>query len=198
MPRLVLFIDRQNVYKNAREAFFPPTNQHYYGQVNPMELGTLVLHRANAMNATLHQVRIYCGEPDSNRQPKTYAARMKQCKNWRDSGAIPVTRLLRYPNDWPKSKPQEKGVDVALAIDFVTMAVNGDYDIGVIASTDFDLSPALEFVYHKFPQIRIAVTSWRSQTFKRRLFVKSANIWCHYLDRTDYDSIADLTDYNTV
>jgi hypothetical protein len=46
----------------------------------------------------------------------------------------------------PGEKPGEKGIDVALTIDFAVMAVRGEFDVGVIFSTDTDLKPALEFV----------------------------------------------------
>ena len=57
-----------------------------------------------------------------------------------------ITRALRYPQTWPTDPAEEKGIDVALAIDFVRFAIYGAYDVGVIMSTDSDLQPALEFV----------------------------------------------------
>ena len=57
-----------------------------------------------------------------------------------------ITRSLRYPRGWPTVPAQEKGIDVALAVDFVKLAVEGDYDVGVMLSTDNDLLPALEVV----------------------------------------------------
>jgi uncharacterized LabA/DUF88 family protein len=73
---------------------------------------------------------------------------MRQCAAWESKGAIVIARALRYPAGWPETKPQQKGVDVALAIDFVTMAIDGQYDVGVIASTDTDLKPALEKTFN--------------------------------------------------
>ena len=35
-----------------------------------------------------------------------------------------IARDLRYPNDWPRRAAQEKGIDVALAVDFVVMVAN--------------------------------------------------------------------------
>lgn len=91
-----------------------------------------------------------------------------------------------------------KGIDVQLAIDFVAGAIDGDYDVGVIASTDTDLIPAIDFVVERFGGIRSAqVAAWSSDRFGPRLQTKipSTKIWCHYLRRSDYDSIADPTDY---
>ena len=190
--RLVLFIDAQNTYKNAREAFFTPTAHHIHGQINPLEVGKLVVNRT-IQQATLHQVRIYSGRPDSTKEPKTYAAHMKQCLVWQKTGIEVTTRTLLYIKN---AKPQEKGIDVALAIDFVTMAVDNKYDIGVIFATDSDLRPALEYVYSKYHNsISVAVVSWKTSQFKKRLSIDNANIWCHFLSISDYHSVADLTDY---
>lgn len=86
---------------------------------------------------------------------------------------------------------------MALAIDFAAMAVDGAYDVGVIASTDTDLRPALEFVRRRYGNTRrVEVVAWNSPRSSSRLSVPGQNIWCHRLDRADYDSVADTTDYN--
>ena len=74
------------------------------------------------------------------------------------------------------------------------MAVEGEYDVGVIASTDTDLRPALEYVM-KRPGITAEVAAWRGSTFKG-LSIPEAHIWCHRLTKADYDAVADYTDYN--
>lgn len=198
--RLILFIDDKNVYNSARRAFFSNTNPpdpHYYGQVNPIELGKLICSKPAKTQRQLTQVRVYTGLPDSTKEPKTYAAHMQQCSNWQKLGAEVIKRSLRYPQDWPASKPQQKGVDVALAIDFVALALDGFYDVGVIASTDADLRPAIEYVIKKCAnQCHVEVAAWFTSQVKNRLSVPGLNIWCHRLDNTDYNSVADLTDYS--
>ena len=63
-------------------------------------------------------------------------------------------------------KAQEKGVDVELAIDYVSMAARGDYDTAVLFSTDSDLRPALEAVIalrkpgQAYPRCEVA--AWRN------------------------------------
>ena len=122
---------------------------------------------------------------------------MRQSEKWLSDGVTIIHRELRYPRGWPAQRAQEKGIDTALAIDFVTMAVDGLYDIGVIMSTDTDLVPALEFVRSRFAGERhVAVAAWRSRDSRRRLSIPGVNVWCHWLDRDDYDSVADPTNYN--
>ena len=74
------------------------------------------------------------------------------------------------PATWPTDPAQEKGIDVALAIDFVRLAITGAYDVGVMMSTDTDLLPALRFVYdYDLGVIHAAVAAWGIPTDSRRL-----------------------------
>ncbi len=197
--RVVLFIDAQNTYRGARRSFFQTITSHVEGQIDPIRAGQLICSRGpTGSSRALQQVRIYTGRPESSKQPRAYGAHMKQCAAWERAGAIVIPRTLRYPFSWPRLPAQEKGIDVALAIDFVMGAVDGAYDIGVIFSTDTDLRPALEVVATRFGGApRGEVAAWRSPTANRRLSVKGKDLWCHFLDQNDYLVVHDATDYNT-
>ncbi len=162
--RLVLFIDAQNMYEGARETFFNDTGFHALGQFNPVKLGQLISKKKpfgqEGEDRTFTEVRVYSGRPNPSKDPKTYGAHRRQTAAWEKQGVTVKTRALRYPYDWPKSKAEEKGVDVALAVDFVVMAVEGKYDIGVIASTDTDLLAAIEYVISR-PNVTVEVAAWR-------------------------------------
>ena len=193
-----MFIDAQNTYKGAREHFFPRDAPSYGGQVDPVLLGRHLESRGgpNGAACTLMGVRVYTGRPDPTRDPKTYAAHMRQCAKWEAGSAHVVWRQLRYPRGWPRLKAEEKGVDVALAIDFVTLAVDEAYDIGVSMSTDTDMKPALEFVRTRYAGVRhTAVAAWRSPSGSSRLSIEGLKTWCHWLSAADYHAIADLTNY---
>ncbi|MFF4129031.1 hypothetical protein ACFYYP_36430 [Microbispora rosea] len=124
--RLILFIDYQNVYKGARSCFYsqlhPP---HTAGQVSPLVLGQHLV-RSSPYDRELAQVRVYRGRPDSTKDPKGYGACTRQVAAWeRSDRVVTALRTLRYPYGWPErsgEKPQEKGIDVALAVDFVRLA----------------------------------------------------------------------------
>ncbi len=196
--RLVLFIDAQNMYKGARETFFGNTGFHTRGQFYSSKLGELIAkkvpigHEGEAR--TLTEVRVYSGRADSSRDSKTYGANRRQFAAWEKQGVIVKARTLKYRYDWPNSEPQEKGVDVALAVDFVVMAVEGRYDIGVIASTDTDLLAAIEYVVTK-PDIRVEVAAWHNGANKE-LALPNVHLWCHRMLKVDYDFVADYRDYN--
>lgn len=120
---------------------------------------------------------------------------MKQCSAWEKSGVRIIHRPLRYPRDWPITPAEEKGIDVALTIDVVTMAVDREYEVGVVLSTDTDISPALEYVLKRIPKVRMEVAAWHV-SYNRALRVEGGHLWCHRLMKADYDRVADYTDYN--
>ena len=138
--RLVLFIDYQNAYRRARSVFFPNPQSGRDGHLKPMDLGQLIANRGGPGGAsyTPSEVRVYSGRPDPNIDMRTFSAHRRQSQAWGLSGATVIERELRYL----QGRPQEKGIDVALAVDLVRLAIQGDYDVGVVMSTDNDLLPA--------------------------------------------------------
>jgi hypothetical protein len=89
--------------------------------------------------------------------------------SWTASGVTVVSRALRYPHGWTAGGPiksEEKGIDVKLSIDAVMMALRGEYDAGIIASCDSDLTPTVEALIDmaKQPVIREIVTRSRAET----------------------------------
>lgn len=199
VAQVIVFIDAQNIYRAARYAFFEdPSTPHIYGTFNPRKFGELLVARPRPGEPRiLKEVRIYTGRPDSSRNQLTYSAHMRQCAAWEALGKVTITaRPLRYPRNWPTEREREKGVDVALAIDFVSMFIDGIYDIGILASADTDLVPALETVARRAPPDKAPeVAAWHSGTYKNRLRISGMNIWCHLLEKSDYSAVSDLTDY---
>jgi uncharacterized LabA/DUF88 family protein len=197
--RLVVFLDYQNVYSGARYAFHPYHAAHTDGQIDPARLAELLASKG-IRNRELTEIRIYRGRPDTTRDPVGYGANLRQCTAWERSDARirVITRTLRYPRNWPQEPAQEKGIDVALAIDVATMAIRGEYDIAIVMSTDTDLKPALEAVttLSGNPYPRCEVAAWSSpEGHSRRLSISGKRLWCHWLDGDDYRNVADPTDY---
>ena len=199
--RVVVFLDWQNVYNGAREAFCTQQAPHWQGQVDPV---TLAQHLAadSPFDRQLRQVRTYRGLPDATMDPKGYAACSRQVAAWQRSPLVSTTmRTLRYPKGWPAryrpgERPQEKGIDVALAIDFVVMASRGDFDVGILMSTDTDMKPALEAVA-SMTRPRADVAAWSAPgRHNRRLAISSRNLFCHWVGKDVFDQIADPTDYS--
>jgi uncharacterized LabA/DUF88 family protein len=196
--KVVVFLDYQNVYMGAREAFHSFGSPSRNGQVDPLKLAELIAARS-PFDRELVGVRVYRGQPDSQKDPRGYAANDRQCQYWRElPKTTAITRTLQYPRGWPEEKAREKGIDVKLAIDIVAMAVRREFDVGVLMSRDTDLKPALEFVrdLKGNPYPRCEVAAWSSPDgHSRRLSIPGSKVWCHWLDESDYRLAADPTNY---
>jgi hypothetical protein len=66
---VVVFLDYQNVYNGAREAFELRDRPSRYGQIDPLLLAQLIVAR-HPEEGHLAAVRVYRGRPHSARQPK--------------------------------------------------------------------------------------------------------------------------------
>jgi uncharacterized LabA/DUF88 family protein len=201
---VVVFLDWQNVYKGAREAFCALQAPHWQGQVDPVALAKH-LAADSPFSRELKQVRIYRGQPDSILDPKGFGASSRQAATWQRSPLVDLTmRTLRYPWGWPDrsrmgERPQEKGIDVALAIDYVVMAVRKEFDVGILMSTDTDMKPALEAVAQltSTQGTRAEVAAWSSAgRHNRRLAIRSRSLYCHWVGKDIYGQVADPTDYS--
>lgn len=127
-----------------------------------------------------------------------FQARANQVEAWERKGVTAITRRLQYLTEPQSGRriAREKGIDVALAVDFVKMAIRDEYDVGIVFSADTDLRPALEFVTQEYPSLRVEVAAWQRGRDRRRLnFDSPTPTWCHYLDHGDYMTIRDLEDY---
>ena len=190
--RAMVFMDYQNVHFSALEAFHPKKTHRSVGHVDPMRVAQAIV-AARQRPSTLVGVRVYRGRPLPDYQPKAAEANDRQADSWvRDPLVTVVRRQLRYPRDWPKSPAQEKGIDVALAVDFVRLAIEGAYDIGILFSCDTDLMPALETVA-LLPAADVEVAAWKRGN--RLRFSGSALPWCHVLSQATYEGCRDHRDY---
>jgi len=188
----MVFIDYENVVKSARSRFHPQGSSYIDGHIDPGAIADLVVSRRSGPCA-VEQIRVYRGRPSPNHQPSAAAANDRQTSNWlRDPRVWVLRRDLRYPPDYPRRPAQEKGVDVALAVDLVRFALERRYDVGVVLSRDTDLLPALEAVV-ELQLAEVEVAGWRNMSRVR--FPSSARPWCHFLDGEDYDEVRDTTDY---
>lgn len=190
--RIGVFVDYQNVYKGARKCFFPDgTNSHLDGQVNPLKLGKTLAGN----DRTLVAVRVYRGLPSSRDDPKGYGASNRQLELWKKLGCVEtITRPLNYGDP---AHPKEKGIDVKLAIDFVTSMIAGDFDVGILFSADTDLLPALEAVIEAKGEAACEVAAWvpKGGGYPSVLRVPSKNLHTHPLYESTYLAIHDDTDY---
>ncbi|MFL6240063.1 MAG: NYN domain-containing protein [Actinomycetes bacterium] len=192
----MVFIDWQNAYNRARDCFHDANDPSPCGQVDPLQLGQWLAHRRP--NCELKQVRVYRGLPTNKMDPKGYGINRRQAAAWRKVEPARVEIYLRPLQYLPGKEPREKGIDVALAIDFVMMATRDEYDIGVLVSADTDLKPALDAVYDfkgaakPWPM----VMGWHGPYDQRRITGSGIRkVPCIWLEQTPYETCRDHTDY---
>jgi hypothetical protein len=96
---------------------------------------------------------------------------------------------------WPAQAPQEKGVDVALAVDLIETALLSSYDVGIVFSGDTDLLPAIEVAFRRTPP-HIEIACWRGARplwFPDGLAANPPRYlpYCHFLDKDDFEATLD-------
>ena len=190
--RVVVFMDYQNVHGWARRQFHPVNSAAAVGHIDPLRLAQLLVTRRRRPS-TLHGVRIYRGRPSPAHQSTAAAANDRQTSDWERSSLVTVIRRpLRYPIDWPVTPAAEKGIDVALAIDLVTLGMDKAYDAAILFSSDTDLLPAVETIIQR--QLgHIELATWSGA--RRLRFPNSQLPWCHFVTEAEYQTIEDHTDY---
>ncbi|MFP3901515.1 MAG: NYN domain-containing protein [Acidimicrobiia bacterium] len=198
-----MFIDYQNVYQGARGTFGWTDNHFVDGQVFPRRLALRLTDLGRSVDPArqLEYVRVFRGEPSAKHSPRGQAACQRQVEYWNAQAAVQaVTRPLKYYHRGigtggdPVFEPREKGIDVLIALHLVMGAMRDDYDTAVLMSGDSDLAPAIETVIDLGKRCEVA--SWQDRGVNRtRISVPKRNVWCHWLDRHDYELVADPTDY---
>ncbi len=141
------FFDGQNLYRHAKEAF-----GHHHPNYHPVRLHDAVC-RANGWRSSL--IRFYTGIPSPSESPMWHAYWANRIRAMKRAGIVVTTRPIRYRRQTIRDSqgqeqsvttPQEKGIDVRLALDVVRLARERQYDVAVIYSQDQDLAEVVEEV----------------------------------------------------
>lgn len=136
-PLAIAFVDGQNLFHCAREAF-----DYTYPNYDPLKLAAEV---CRLRGWQLSQARFYTGVPPVERDRYWHEFWTKKTLRMRRAGVIVVTRPLRYTEKLledgrHQSIPREKGVDVRIAIDVLTLAFKNALDVALLFSQDQDLA----------------------------------------------------------
>lgn len=196
LDRLALFIDYQNAYRGAREAFGEEHDHHVVGQFDPMRLAKLIQtgqpRYPGARPRKLVSVDIYRGMPSSGKDRNGYASARRQVSRW-NSLAANGTRLDVHTRtlDYRMGKPREKGIDVLLALDLAFGAAAKDFDVVVLFSGDSDLLPALERAHDSGVACETAVWVGGGRNQPKKDYLR----WEHRFGQLDYDAVHDSFDY---
>jgi uncharacterized LabA/DUF88 family protein len=198
IKRAVAFFDGQNLFHHAKAAF---------GYAHPnYDIACLARMVCAAHSWQLGQARFYTGIPEAADKPfwnHFWVAKLAQMGR---DGVHVYSRPLRYRNEsvtLPSGAlhatlvGQEKGVDVRLALDIVSMAWRGDFDVALVFSQDQDLSEVADEIraigQERDRWIKIACAFQFSPACSNRRGINGAD-WIR-LDRATYDACLDPHDY---
>jgi uncharacterized LabA/DUF88 family protein len=139
------FVDGQNLFQHAKAAF-----GHHHPNYDPLKLHQAVC-AARGWESNL--VRFYTGVPEASRDPDGAGYWSSRVIAMNRAGIAVTTRKLRYrAKEVPTASgetqtvwtPQEKGIDVRLALDIVKYARLRNYNAVVIYSQDQDLAEVVQ------------------------------------------------------
>jgi uncharacterized LabA/DUF88 family protein len=196
-PQAVAFIDGQNLFYAAKAAF-----GYTWPNYDPVALAQLVCAR---QGWNLKQTRFYTGVPDAtdNAHWNTFWTNKLSDLGRR---AVVFARPLRYHNKTvtlPDGKRyttlvgQEKGIDIRIALDLVSLVLNRHYDVGLIFSQDQDLTEAVDEImsiaHTQGRWVKLACAFPTSPTATNKRGINKTD-WIK-IARPEYDSCLDPKDY---
>lgn len=156
--RVGVFIDGQNVTIGARYAFGRQDGANGTGNMHPLLLG-----RALAGDCDLVEIRYVTGIPSPDVDRQRWEAERRRHDLMAATDVVVLEKPLRYRWQWDirnerdlgdprdhkgdtlsakvkaRNVGQEKGIDVWLALDALTMCTRSDIDKVIIATADTDL-----------------------------------------------------------
>ncbi len=198
LKRAVVFVDGQNLFYAAREAF-----GYQYPNYDILKLAQRV---CQSQNWNLTQTRFYTGVPDPSDDPMKNGFWTAKLAAMGRQRIIVFSRALRYRNKTVQLPAggthtflhgEEKGIDVRIALDIMGLAVRNKYDVAVVFSQDQDLSEVADEIpiiaRQQARWIRIACAYPMSPTRNNRRGINGSQ-WIQ-IDRKTYDACIDPKDY---
>ncbi|MGA3081057.1 MAG: NYN domain-containing protein [Terracidiphilus sp.] len=196
--RAVTFVDGQNLFHSAKDAF---------GYIFPnFDIRLLAQTVCAAQGWDFLECRFYTGVPNPEDNAFWNSFWVKKTAQMGRAGVKVYTRPLRYRNKIVRLPDgsshsfltgEEKGIDVRIALDILTGAVNGTYDVAVVFSQDQDLSEAATEIRTIAQQqnrwIKVACAFPWSPAAHNKRGINSTD-WLK-IDRATYDKCIDPKDY---
>ena len=198
VKRTITFADGQNLFHSVRESF---------GYTYPnYDVRSLAQSLCRSQGWDLTQVRFYTGIPDLADDPFWSTFWAGKLAVMGRQGIHVFSRSLRYRNKTVKLPDgslhtfltgEEKGIDVRIALDVISLAHKKAYDVALILSQDQDLSEVAgeirAIAREQGRWIKIASAFPFSPTTRNRLGIQKTD-WIK-IDRATYDACLDRRDY---
>ena len=170
MTQIVVLIDWQNAYQQARNAFGLDDAAQERGTVSPLKLAQVLAQRSAGHRARLIKIEVHRGLPDPRRQRTANSAALRQRDAWEAEApgiVVPKLRSLAYNPD--TGEPEEKGVDVAIAVSSLEWTITARAERVIIFWRDSDLLPGIDTVCRLYGADKIQTASWWSRSYWKRI-----------------------------
>lgn len=194
---VAVFIDWQNTYKTAREAFGWWNHPNEHGNYSPYQLARiLAAGNGRGDRGDLVRLNIHRGLPSQRYDRAGYAANRRQCAAWIKENprvVMPQLRPLRYSHI-ANEPPREKGVDVELAIAALEWTLTGQCHVAIIFSHDTDLVPAVEILRRLGGATCVETASWVSPSFRQRIRTNPP-VYHHGISQAVFERVETLINY---
>lgn len=135
--RVAVYIDGSNTYNKLKKLGLPENTKRFS---HDSFISYLVGKRG--LISKRYYVGIVKNHDNSEKGEKMVRAQQKFLEGLRSKGFTVKKGKIMYDN----MLIREKGVDVKLAVDLVTGAVDDFYDTAIVLSSDTDLIPAIKYV----------------------------------------------------
>jgi uncharacterized LabA/DUF88 family protein len=195
--RVGFVIDYQNMHLTAHNLFTPNLNKRA-SLLHPLDLAQVVLSRRGQFfkeqvtQFKITQVRVFRGLPSNRQEPEKYAQNLSQKSEWSKDRRVRIEHLQLKYRTKQGLPPQEKGIDVLTALNFVAMAQSGEFELVVLMTHDTDLQPALRMA-NLNSRVRIETAGW---TGLNKLRLKEQKLFHTYLTVGDFKNSIDQKDYS--
>ena len=138
--RALALIDGMNLFNNAKTAYGSSGSKFDYSFPN-YDVTKLAKVVSAKLRSDLIQTRFYTGVPKQKIDADKHYFWLTKTRAMRQSGVEVYTRALRDSNP-----PQEKGVDLRIGLDALSLAYEQLYDTLIIFSTDQDFTEVHDHV----------------------------------------------------
>jgi uncharacterized LabA/DUF88 family protein len=140
----IVFIDGQNLYRTAKDAWCPGPNitlkhtdtgyKYIWPSYDVEKLATALVSMVSGR--VLSQIRFYTGVPRPDQNAYWHSFWERKLKYLMSQGVQVYKGRINEGQ-------QEKGVDVSIAVDLIRYTYEKSYDVAIIVSQDWDFGPAI-------------------------------------------------------
>lgn len=195
--RVGFVIDYQNMHLTAHNLFTPNLKKQA-SLLHPLLLSECVLMRRaqffkqQVVQLKITQIRVFRGLPSNKQEPQKYAQNLSQKSEWSKDKRVIIEYLEFKYRTKQGLPPQEKGIDVLTALNFVEMAQSGDFDLVILMTHDTDLLPALKMA-NLVAGVQIETAGWAGLN---KLRTNQKKLFHTYLTDEDFKYSLDRKDYS--